>query len=284
MAEALPLVPTTSSLEDLPTEIRRLLISNLNLDSLRSLVHASPAFHQQYRLNRRFMLRACLEMELQQASVDAYAVHRSSSKTFSLTRSKDNVASLLCSYDERRSYSQTVLSKDIHTEDEAVDMASFHRTVVRPIARHYVKWALEQLASHVGTSGPSMCTPTEKTRLTRALYRFQLCCNLFGVGPHEDSRPTRLRIEPDEILSMFFAMFEPWEVEEIYCIYAFAKDKYNQIFTDIRWDVNEENPKFDGQRPPTPEGSFDFDNSCQSRTSLARSMPCISSLTVIHRG
>jgi hypothetical protein len=58
---------------------------------------------------------------------------------------------------------------------------------------------------------------------------------------------------------MFICIFEPWEVEEIACMYTFSKEKYNQIFRDIRWDVHEENPKFADQRPPTPVGAFDFD-------------------------
>lgn len=65
-----------------------------------------------------------------------------------------------------------------------------------------------------------------------------------------------------EIGTIFLDLFEPWEVEEISCIYTFAKERYNQIFNDIRWNVHEENPKFEGQRPPTPEGAFDLDNSC----------------------
>lgn len=47
------------------------------------------------------------------------------------------------------------------------------------------------------------------------------------------------------------------------CIYTFVQEKYDQIFGDISWDVDEKNPKFDGQRPPTPVGASHFDNSCQ---------------------
>lgn len=106
----------------------------------------------------------------------------------------------------------------------------------------------------------------EETRLLRALYRFQLCCNLFGVGRLRASGEFRLswqRFQPVDILKLFICLFEPWEVEEIACIYAFASEKYDRVFEDIRWDVHEQNPKFEGQRPPTPDGAFDFDNSCK---------------------
>lgn len=61
------------------------------------------------------------------------------------------------------------------------------------------------------------------------------------------------------------SIYEPWEVEEMLCVDVFAKAKFNQVFNDIHWDVHEENLRFEGQhRPPTPDGAFDFDNSCQS--------------------
>ena len=79
------------------------------------------------------------------------------------------------------------------------------------------------------------------------------------------TRPSqpRLGFQSVDILKIFICIFKPWEVEEIACIYTFAKEKYDQIFRDIRWDVHEGKPKFEGQRPPTPEGTFDLDNSCQ---------------------
>ncbi|KAL3477777.1 hypothetical protein BJX99DRAFT_257149 [Aspergillus californicus] len=57
----------------------------------------------------------------------------------------------------------------------------------------------------------------------------------------------------------FFVLFEPWEIEELFCVYTFTKAKYNQIFDDIAWDVDEKNPKFDGQCPPDPVGAFNLD-------------------------
>lgn len=104
-------------------------------------------------------------------------------------------------------------------------------------------------------------------RIFRALYRFQLFCNLFGTGRYLSPRQLRLIFDAVDILDLFICVFEPWEVEEIFCVYAFAKFKYNKVFNDISWDVDEKNPKFDGQRPPTPEGAFDLGNSCQYCTS-----------------
>jgi len=103
---------------------------------------------------------------------------------------------------------------------------------------------------------------TEEMRLLRALYRFQLCCNLFGKGVDSSGWYHRgLNFESVDILTIFLCLFEPWEIEEITCIYTFSKDMYNQIFSEIRWDVDAMNPKFDDQgRPPTPDGAFDLND------------------------
>ena len=120
----------------------------------------------------------------------------------------------------------------------------------------------------------------------RAFYRYQLCCNIYGCG-HGKSFPFNKGLclekicspsqsdclkakysSPDRMLKDFFCIFEPWEVEEIVCVSKFSQGKYEEIFDEIRWDVDEENPKFDGQRPPTPEGAFDLQNFSREFDSL----------------
>jgi hypothetical protein len=146
-------------------------------------------------------------------------------------------------------------------------MTTFYFAVIEPLTRNYVDWALTNLSEETKDSRDNEpLSIAEKTRLLRALYRFQLCCNLFGMGRLRDSgvpQSRSIRFKHVDILKLFICLFEPWEVEETACIYAFAKEKYERIFNDIRWDVHEGNPKFEGQRPPTPDGAFDFDNSCK---------------------
>jgi hypothetical protein len=100
----------------------------------------------------------------------------------------------------------------------------------------------------------------EETRQLRAFYRFQLFCNLFGNGRHRKLQFHRLDLD---ILKIFFCLFEPWEAEEIACIYTFVKGRYTQVFREIHWDVHKENPKFEGQCPPIPGGDFDLDDDCE---------------------
>ena len=246
-------------LENLPPEIRRQLLFILELEELRALVLASPVFHQQYLLDRKFLLCKSLEATLRSVTVDASAVCRTSfAACFSDICTGGKITQFLKSYQDRRSSTQYSILTDRLTEDEAVGMAAFHSSIIKPLARRYTDWALANLADETKNSRSQPLNKTEETRLLRALYRFQLCCNLFGNANYGAFWQPMLR----EILEMFLCIFEPWEVQEIACIYTFSKEKYNQIFNDIRWDVHKENPKFEGQRPPTPEGVFNLDHGC----------------------
>jgi hypothetical protein len=185
-------------------------------------------------------------------SVDASAVYRTSSVDFSDTRTSEKVTQFLKAYQDRRSSTQYLSL----TEGEAVGMAAFHSSIIKPLARHYISWALANLANETKNSqSHKPLSRTEETRLLRALYRFELCCNLFGLGRH-GTIGQKSDFKSKDILKMFICIFEPWEVEEIACMYTFSEEKYIQIFDDIRSDVHEENPKFADQRP---EGAFDFD-------------------------
>ncbi|KJK73997.1 hypothetical protein H634G_10728 [Metarhizium anisopliae BRIP 53293] len=226
-----------STLESLPPEVHRFLLSMLGIDEMRALVSSSPVIHARYLVDRRYLLCRSLDNTLGCVSIDALAVFRSSSADFAKSRTRENVTGFLKLYqDQRGATEQPLLPRDVG-EDEAVGMVMFHNSIVQPLARYYFTWSLGNLAREPGAlQSREPPSRTEETRLMRAMYRFQI-------------------------------VLQP--VEEIACINTFATEKYDRVFSDIRWDVHEENPKFDGQRPPTPDGAFDFDNSW-TRLSLLR--------------
>ncbi|KAJ5105375.1 hypothetical protein NUU61_002722 [Penicillium alfredii] len=200
-------------LENLPPEIR-LLLSALNLQELKALIRASPVFYQQYLLDRRFLLRACLQETLHIVSVDALAAYRSGMKDFSKQHTSATVTEFIHSYQYQHSLDEfPILDKRV-TEEDIASMVEFHSSIIEPLARQYTDWALTNLAQEsVSPLTRDTLSKAEETRVVRALYRLQIHGNLFGP--------------------------------------------------DAPWDVNENNPKFDGQRPPTPDGAFNFDNSCE---------------------
>ncbi|KAI0548091.1 hypothetical protein F4679DRAFT_585849 [Xylaria curta] len=240
-------------LEQLPAEIRRQLLSTLEFEELNTLVHASPVFYQQYLLDRRYLLCKCLENTLCDATIDAYAAYQSSFEDFAKTRTREGVSRFLKVYQDQRS---SIFTESL-TEDTAVSMVTFFSSTIKPLVGHYTRWALANLANETGNShNHEPLSKTEEIRLMRALYRFQLCCNLFGRGYNGTPWLLDAPFRSLDILNIFFCIFEPWEIEEIAFIHTFVKEKYDQIFRDIRWDVHKENPKFKG----TPEGAFDLDD------------------------
>lgn len=92
----------------------------------------------------------------------------------------------------------------------------------------------------------------------RALYRYQLYCNLFGAAIRCIGA-LKCYIwssdEDEEMFKMFLCIYKSWEIEEIACIYAFVTTKIDSVLDEMRWDVHKDNPRFEGaQRPPTQKG------------------------------
>jgi len=249
---------TYPTLENIPPELRYQILTFLNLEELHALVHASPVFHQDYLRNRKSLLRECLETTLHSVVVDARFAYKTGLAGFLDKRSVQNVTQMVKDYQDQRH------SSSYSAESEIIDIVMFYFSVIKPLTRRYTEWTLSNLAQETNSKqiyGP--LSRTEGTRVLRAFYRFQLFCNLFGVVNHKSLQPNRSDFTSIDILRIFIGLFEPWEVEEIASIYAFSKEHYDKILHDIHWDLHEKNPKFDNQRPPTPEGAFDLDNSCK---------------------
>ncbi len=241
-------VPTT--LENLLPELQLQLLSMLDFEELKALIPASPVFHSRYRLDRRYVLCKFLDRTLRSVAVDAYFVYQSGVPGFLATRSTESVVQLVKSYQYQRSSSQYSISAENLSEEEAVSMVDFLSSVIQPFVRHFTSWALANLAKETGSYQDQPLSKTEEIRIMRALYRYQLCCNLF-VLHYSQSREDLFGDlwNPDDILQEFMnLLFEPWEIEEIVCIYAFAIDKCDKVFDDIGW----------GQRDSSGLLVFDF--------------------------
>ena len=259
-----------AQLEDLPAEIRRLLLSTLEYEELRSLVHGSPIYHQQYLLDREYLLCKCLENTLGSNSIiiDACAVYQSGLLTLPEIDPEEDITRFLKSYRDRRSSSscQDKYLKQLPV-DEVISVLTFHQAIITPLAQDYADWILNNFAKEKTTNCQihEPLSRTEATRVVRSLYRFQLHCTLFGTrGYRIKDRQWWLEFEEMDVLRTFMEIYEPWEIEEIACIYTFAEKRFNQVFDDIHWDVHKDNPRFDNHgRPTTPPGAFNFDSGGQ---------------------
>ena len=87
-------------------------------------------------------------------------------------------------------------------------MVYFYLRVVEPLTERYARWALGALSS---SPQAAPLTKTEKSRIQRAMYQFQVICNL-GI------------LEPQAILEVLDS-FGPWEAEQIIRVHEFAKER-----------------------------------------------------------
>ncbi|GLA46052.1 hypothetical protein AnigIFM63604_008014 [Aspergillus niger] len=256
-------------LETLPAELRVQILDLLDLEGLEALVRASPVYHDQYLLDRKRLLFACLKITLGNMFIDACAVQETSSLSFRRARSMDTISSFVQSLRKKRAPPPDATQIKAFTLNDTIDMVTFYRFVLKPFARHYSEWALSNLAKEPETSHAKINEPpsiTEEHRIIRALYRFQLFCNLLGTGPHKhtdkiDIFEPWIKFESHEVLMMLESLYEPWELEEINCVNVFAQIKGLEVLKSVTWDFHETNPKFaDQNRPPTPQGAFDIKN------------------------
>ncbi|KAM5344033.1 hypothetical protein ACJ41O_012570 [Fusarium nematophilum] len=243
-----------AALEHLPPEVRRHLLSLLDLPRLKALVRASPTFHQQYLFDRKYLLCRSLEETLGSVVIDAYAVH--------LYKSQSSDKRQFLEQHATRASRRSLTLMGSLTQDEASSMVVFHTNYVTPIMEHFAGWMLDNLAKHT-QNDQHETTPssTETMRLTRAVYRFQLLCQLA------DPATEPMRFSRGRAIHGFFDILEPWEIEELFAFYQFAQHIYDKVLTEVSWDLHPDNPQFDNQcRPPTPEGAFDLDNSSKFNT------------------
>ncbi|KAI3323322.1 hypothetical protein HD806DRAFT_544087 [Xylariaceae sp. AK1471] len=98
------------------------------------------------------------------------------------------------------------------------------------------KFASAALAEHPIDRSESLATYEETCRIERALYRFEIYCNLFSKPRKVRPYPWwELPEEPDPIeqKKLFFDKFAPWENEQLGCIHDFLFRIISPAFNDL---------------------------------------------------
>ncbi|KAK4234130.1 hypothetical protein C8A03DRAFT_38115 [Achaetomium macrosporum] len=250
-----------AALETLPAELRHQVlcsVSDIGIENLRALVRASPVFHQQYLLDRKVFLSRALKSSLGNLLVDAYAVHTSVFHEPGSAIEPDTLRVFMEEYIALHSASPGQLLANVITEaEDLIGMAAFYFSVICPL--------VEQCAAiFLRNPSPDLAAA--------------LCCNLLGEGPQGWRQ--HLDMPSQEILALIFAVFRPWEIEEIDCIYTLVQLKYDAVFDAIQSDVARENLQFEDWtscRPDTPPGSWDLDDDfireCVQQGTASRGLP-----------
>ena len=170
-----------------------------------------------------------------------------------------DIAGSLQMFSENTSYRYLSLT-DRLDQDSAISIAIHYLQFIKPITDYYTRWVQDDLFEKSGKgcrhSLETVLSNIETTRLTRATFRFQILCQ---IARHTDS--TSVRSYPEATVRAFLDILDPWEIEELLCCYEFVHSVYDKVLTDLRLDLHPDNPKFEDQeRPPTPDGAFDFNN------------------------
>lgn len=149
-ADRNPLQVSLKALEDLPAELRRRLLSSMpDLQTLASLIHSSPIYHAQYRLERKPILSQAILTELgEDVFVDVYAAFKSRRSQIGPRKGPNtNVTDFLVSYRQWRSTASSKTLPGLCSLDDLQSIAWFYTAVVSPLTSQFVAWALANLDS-----------------------------------------------------------------------------------------------------------------------------------------
>lgn len=266
-----------TTLENLPPELRSKIIYSIgDLRTLKSLIRSSPTYHEQYRLDRDKILRNCLGTELNGFYVDAFATVKSCVRNLGRKRTGEVITTFLGSYRQwltvpRESLAAASSAMLISCSDIRW-LSSYHLSVILPLTGFFCHWAHTNLARAATSSENairdepaairkmdlSLISNSERTRIMRALYRYEIYHHLFGYNEGERWGS----FMDSEIADIFFTIFQPWEAEEIGCIDLFIEREYTHVFNEVKADLHPKSPRFDhlwNGRGLEPEGSHEVD-------------------------
>ena len=189
-------------LERLPVEILHGILSRLSdIQSLAATVLTGPYLYYAFLdaqswITEEVLLRQIPTELLHDALAGEVSSHRD---IWAREQAKDFLAKYLARDQQPfHSYLQWTLS-------QTLSLARFYRIV---------EFFTASLVSSILTQRPSAwpVSPSEKSRIDRNFYRFQIYCNVFRNKDNIPIRPS------DAQRKVYFAHFAPWENEQLACI------------------------------------------------------------------
>ncbi|KAI9041954.1 uncharacterized protein KD926_006291 [Aspergillus affinis] len=220
-----------------------------DVETLRALVHASPAYHAAYRKVRNQALFKALCAEYYgMESVDAVVALRSRGLYADIPSNKGKIYTLLDQWQRHKEIRRlNEPSADEPADlDEIIRLIRLHKimkfclvdfcnAVHRPVWINSEQWNNDVL--------PISLSRTEKTRLLRALYRVQIYANIFGhrVFYPGEKTPIQWRynsweeetFETREVWRLFMSPMAPWEFQEYGCVWQYIYERYRQPYQEV---------------------------------------------------
>ena len=190
----------------LPLEILQAILS-FSCDSitLRDAVLSTPFFYRAYSAAPKLVLRNVVRNELSEGVIpDAVAVVQAS-----CIPPQDDTLKQAFLERLRRGPPWTPEPLSLI---ESVKFSSINRSV-RYFADDFSSTLVANPITGILDENPAPLTRTERDRIERAFFRYQLYCTLF---PDQESRP-----DPSPQRRLFLDKFAAWENEQLACIYDY---------------------------------------------------------------
>lgn len=212
--------PRPGPVEGLSVELVRLVLSALpDVASLRATVLSSPIFYNAF-LEAEVAITTRVLLEQIDSSVLPEAIAALESSRLRLGESGEprDEGAVLAFIDQNLRHRPDVPRS--WSLLEALRVTQLHLPV-GDLALRFVNAATGQ--SPLNRSQSINVTCQEVCRIERALYRFEVYCNLFGGSPmllRSPVLPVRLRFYREQ-QRLFFTNFAPWENEQLGCVHDF---------------------------------------------------------------
>ena len=222
-----------TTLEDLPTEIKVMILCQMpQLSSLRSIVHASPTYHQAYCGAREEVLHAMTVRTLQEHDIGLLdpwtAVHtlQYGSHTSSVERINEQLEKYAqgCMDGSRRH----LIPKD------SLAILRLHGKFTDLVTKYCEDMLSKNPLTGLPDDDPLPPSPMELHRLYKTLWRYQIYSKFFGPRSLSALAPLDDRFSKIEIADNFFGLFAVYEVEELACLQKYARDYYYNHYLSAR--------------------------------------------------
>ena len=230
----------------LPIEVRSTILGFVtDLDTLHNLVLSSSLYHEAYVSARGSILSLVLRNRYSIPLIgEALLVIRSENlypRAPTKPERRDKVIALLDQYRRDRQIHELSPTQSDVMNHYFLNFPLSPLEILR-VARFLYR--TEAFVNEISADlwpralvDPNKCSnglelsPMERVRFLRAACRFQTFCTLFGAKELSSKKNYEEGTFSedfgyDEVHSLFFLLFPPWEFEEIACIHDYLMDKY----------------------------------------------------------
>ena len=211
-------VPPTSPFLSLAPELQQAIFSVLpDASTLSSLILTCSTFYHTFRDAESLIIKSILHNQIgSHLLFDALIVLES---RMLAPYNEEAVAQLLDLY-AGRAFTITI-DHQKWTRRHAVAISSLHDTI-ECLSQDFACSALAtNIVTGLDESSPAPLSAAESNRIKRTFYRYELFCSVFRKrGDHE------MKLNASSTLQQrFFTIHEPWENEQLRCVYDYLFDR-----------------------------------------------------------